>query len=248
VLRNGAYESDLPAVRGPIRAGHPVLARDYLSAQAGSDRPIKITLPGPLTIMDTTADCHYGDARALARDLAEALNREVRALADAGCIHIQVDEPIFARKPEAALDYGVEMLERIFHGLPDHVERISHMCCGYPNRIDDADYPKADHATYHQLVAALDGRLDALSIEDCHCGNDLSLFEKFRKTKAVVGVVDISISRVEPVDEIRARLASLLEVLPPERLIAAPDCGLGLLGRDLSLQKLRNMCAAAQAV
>ena len=58
IMRNGAYETDLPAIRGEIKAGQPVLPRDYLEAQAASDRPVKITLPGPLTIMDTTADCH----------------------------------------------------------------------------------------------------------------------------------------------------------------------------------------------
>ncbi len=248
VLRNGAYESVLPAIRGPVEAGNPVLPRDYKLAQAGCDRPVKITLPGPLTIMDTTADCFYDDDRRLALDLANALNKEVLALAAAGCRYIQVDEPVFARKPDAALEYGVEMLERIFHGVPEHVERTSHMCCGYPDKLDNPDYPKADHNTYHQLVEALDGRIDALSIEDCHCGNDLSLFEKFRKTKAIVGFVDISTSHIEPVAAIRARMQELLEILPPERLIAAPDCGLGLLGTELSLTKLTNMCLAAARV
>lgn len=246
VLRNGAYDCLLPAIRGPIRAGAPVLPRDYREAQAASDRPIKITLPGPLTIIDSVADCHYGDDERLARDLAEALNAEVLALADAGCTHIQLDEPVFARKPEPALAYGVELVERIFHGVPASVTRTAHMCCGYPDRIDNPDYPKADHRIYHQLVEALDGKIDALSIEDCHCHNDLSLFEKFHKTAAIVGVVDIASSHVETVEDITARLRELLQVLPPERLIAAPDCGLGFLGHDLSLVKLANMCTAAR--
>jgi len=248
VMRNGAYVTDLPAIRGKVTAGAPVLPRDYAVAQAASDRPVKMTLPGPLTIMDTTADVFYNDERKLARDLAEALNREVLALVKAGCRHIQVDEPVFARRPDDALAYGIDNLERVFHGVPEGVTRVSHMCCGYPDRLDNPDYPKADHRVYHDLVAALDGRIDALSIEDCHCKNDLSLFEKFEHTQAIVGFVEIAVSRVEPVEEIVARMRDVLSVLPPERVIAAPDCGLGFLGRARTIAKLTNLCKAAKSL
>jgi 5-methyltetrahydropteroyltriglutamate--homocysteine methyltransferase len=248
VLRNGAYETDLPAIRGNIRAGKPVLPRDYKQAQSFSDRPVKLTLPGPMTIIGTVADCYYNDDAKLAFDLADALNKEVLALADAGCTHIQVDEPLFARKPEDAAAFGYEALERVFHGVPDHVVRTAHMCCGYPEHIDQPDYPKADHNIYHQLVEALDGRIDALSIEDCHCHSDLSLFEKFRKTTAIVGFVDIAVSQIEAADQIAARMRQVLGVLPPDRLMAAPDCGLGFLTLGQTKAKLANMCKAAAMV
>ena len=119
------------------------------------------------------------------------------------------------------------------------------MCCGYPDGLDHPDYPKADHKVYHDLVEALDGKIDALSIEDCHCHNDMSLFEKFKKTTAIVGFVEIAVSRVETVDEIVDRMKQVLQVIPEERLIAAPDCGLGLLGKDLTHQKLTALCTAA---
>ncbi|MCP5072345.1 MAG: 5-methyltetrahydropteroyltriglutamate--homocysteine methyltransferase [Rhodobacteraceae bacterium] len=248
LLRNGAYDCYLPAIRGKISAGTNVLVRDYLEAQDASDRPVKITLPGPLTITDSTADCYYENDQRLALDLADALNADVRALAHAGCQHIQIDEPVFARKPEAALNFGVEALERCFHRVSGGVTRTMHMCCGYPDRLDNPDYPKADHAVYHALVEALDGRVDAISIEDCHCHNDLSLFEKFEKTTAIVGFVDVAVSQIEPVEEIIARMRQVLQVLPPHRLIGAPDCGLGFLGTDLTMKKLKNLCLAAQAV
>ena len=158
VLRNGAYRACLPAIVGPVRAGAPFLPTDYRRAQSCTDRAVKITMPGPMTIADTTVDLHYDDPRALGRDLAAALNREVLALADAGCRHIQIDEPLFARKPGAALDYGFEHLERAFHGCPEHVTRTVHMCCGYPDRLDRPDYPKADPGSYFQLADAIEGR------------------------------------------------------------------------------------------
>lgn len=249
VLRNGAYDTWLPAIRGPVRGGEtPVLARDWRVAQAATGRPVKITLPGPMTIADTTADCFYDDPKDLARDLAEALNGEILALAEAGCKYIQIDEPVFARQPEAALAYGVETLERCWHGVPEGVTRVVHVCCGYPNRIDDADYPKADPGAYRQIATALDGAVDQLSIEDSHRHNDLSLFARFRKTRLVVGFIDVASSRLESVDEIEARMREVAGALPEGHLIAAPDCGLGFLGRDLALAKLSNMCEAARRV
>ncbi|MGI9605348.1 MAG: cobalamin-independent methionine synthase II family protein, partial [Acidimicrobiales bacterium] len=205
VLRDGAYDCDLPAIRGDVKPGDSVLVRDYRQAQAASGRPVKITLPGPMTIADSTADCHYNDDQRLAFDLAAALNAEVRALATAGCQHIQIDEPVFARKPDQALAFGVEALERCFHGVDADVTRAMHMCCGYPDRLDNPEYPKADHMAYHVLVEALDGKVDAMSVEDCHRHNDLSLYEKFTRSAAIVGFVDVAVSKVESVGEIAAR-------------------------------------------
>ena len=248
-MRNGAYVTKLPTIRGRIAVEDTsALVRDWRVAEKAAGRPVKITLPGPMTILDTTADVHYGDPAALARDLADALNKQVLALVEAGCKYIQVDEPIFARKPEGALAYGVETLERCFHGVPSEVERVVHMCCGYPNCLDDQDYPKADQAAYTQIAQAVDGVADQISIEDAHRYNPADLFEKFTRSKLIVGFVAIASSRVEPVEEIRTRMHQVLNHFPAERLIAAPDCGLGFLGRDLAMQKLKNLSDAARSV
>ena len=248
-LRNDAYRAYLPAIVGPVRAGAPFLPTDYRRAQSCTNRGVKITMPGPMTISDTTVDLHYDDPRALGRDLAAALNSEVLALADAGCRHIQIDEPLFARKPDAALDYGFEHLERAFHGCPGHVTRTVHMCCGYPDRLDRSDYPKADPGSYFRMADAIeDASIDAISIEDAHRPNDLSLLERFRRTTVILGVVAIAKSRIENPEEIAERLGMALGHIDPHRLVAAPDCGLGLLGRNLARSKLSNLCHAARAV
>ena len=249
VLRNGAYVAELPTIRSAIKAqDKSVLVRDWQVAQAASDRPIKMTLPGPMTISDTTADEFYKDPEAQAHDLAKALNAEVLALAKAGCKIIQIDEPIFARKPDAAIAYGMDSLRACFEGLPDDVTRAVHMCCGYPNRLDDTDYPKADQNSYIQVARAVDGIADQISIEDAHRHNPDQLFELFEKSALIVGFITVASSRVESVDEIRARMEHILTLLPADRLIAAPDCGLGFLGRDLAMTKLKNMVAAARSV
>ena len=154
-----------------------------------------------------------------------------------------------ARKPQKALDYGMEHLERCFHGVPAEVKRTVHMCCGYPDRLDRDDYPKADPGAYLQLADAVDGSsIDAVSIEDAHRPNDLTLLERFASTTVILGVVAIAKSRIESVEEIRDRLKLALEHIDAERLIAAPDCGLGLLSRSQTVEKLKALCAATRQI
>ncbi|MFQ5622885.1 MAG: 5-methyltetrahydropteroyltriglutamate--homocysteine methyltransferase [Gammaproteobacteria bacterium] len=249
-VRDGAYTAELPTINGKIEPrGEHFLDRDYRVAQSFTDRPVKITVPGPTTIMDTCANTHYGSARELAFDLADALNHEIRALAEAGCRYIQIDEPIFARNVERALDYGVECLDRCFDGVPAGVTRVMHMCCGYPDHLDDREYHKADPSSYFRLAGAVDAStVNQISLEDAHRHNDLQLLEKFRNSTVIFGSVAIAQSRVETVEEIAGRLETALEHIDHDRLVAAPDCGLAMLGRDLAMKKLSNLCAAASQV
>jgi 5-methyltetrahydropteroyltriglutamate--homocysteine methyltransferase len=248
-VRAGAWNTTLPTITGPIAPRTHFLTRDWRIAQGATERPVKITVPGPLSIADTLADDHYGDAVALGRALAAAINVEVVALAEAGCRHIQIDEPVFARYPRAALGFGVDHLERCFHGLPAAVTRTVHVCCGYPEHLDQEDYVKAAPETYFDLAAALDdAAIDAVSIEDAHRPNDLALLERFPKTTVILGVIAIAVSRIEAVEAIVGRLRQALEHIEPARLWAAPDCGLAMLPRELARAKLANLCTAARAV
>ena len=248
-MREGAWQARVPTVRSPLAAGAPFLPEDWRKAQAVTDNPVKITVPGPLTIIDSTADAHYGDPRALALALADVLNVEIRRLAEAGCRWIQVDEPVFARQPERALEFGIEALDRCFHGVPAGARRAVHICCGYPAKLDDEEYAKADPGAYGVLAEALNAAaVDAVSLEDAHRHNDLRLLERFADTTILLGVIGIARSRVEAVDEIRARLVAALDHIDADRLIAAPDCGLIMLSRDLARAKLENLAKAAKSV
>merc|ERR1740117_1921824 len=167
-----------------------------------------------MTIMGTTHNVYYSEESELAADLAIIVNHHVRELAKACCKYIQIDEPLFARQPEKALAWGMEMLRRCFEGVGggDGVERHVHMCCGYPSYLDQTDYMKADPQSYFQLADMLDEScVDALSIEDAHRHNDLALLKRFKRTKVILGVVQVAASRVETVGEIEARLRAALE-------------------------------------
>ncbi len=250
-IRTGAWEREVPTIIDRVSPNGSFLPYDYQIAQSYSTRPIKITVPGPMTIADTVVDEHYGDARSLNHDLAEAINVEIRALAEAGCVHIQVDEPVFARKTRDALAFGIDDLERCFTGIPEHVRRVVHLCCGYPRHLDqpDEDVYKADPNAYFDLAEALDqAAVDAISIEDAHRPSDLRLLELFEQSTVILGLVAIAKTRVESIDEIRTRIHDALSHIDDERLVAGPDCGLGMLDLETAKSKLANLAAAARSI
>ncbi|XP_013380926.1 uncharacterized protein LOC106152014 isoform X3 [Lingula anatina] len=251
VYRNGATKNHVPTVIGPLEpaSADPWCAKEWQESQAMTKTPVKYTMPGPMTIMGSTANKYYKTEKDWSEALVKLVNREVRALAAAGCKYIQIDEPVMVRSPEIAMDYGIDHLTRCFEGVGPEVEKTVHLCCGYPAYLDQTDYMKADRSIYMNLAEKLDNSgLDAFSIEDAHQHNDLTLLEKFKKTKVIFGVVAIAKSRVETVEEIKSRVMEALKHIPKERLILAPDCGLAFLPRDILRQKLSNMVAAAKSV
>ncbi len=249
-LMLGTTRALLPTVVSPIGVTGTPFARDYQVAQSATGAPVKMTVPGPATVAASVVDYHYRDDFELRSALTEAVNVQVRALAAAGCRHVQIDEPLLARHPRDALDHGIGQLEACFAGIPDDVTRTVHVCLGYPAGLDQLDHMKASRAAYIELARALDRSIvDAVSIEDAHRHNDLgSLLPRFERTIVILGVVDVGRSLLEPVEKIVGRLRLARAHLPADRVMAAPDCGLGFLSRDVALAKLRRLCDAAHQV
>ena len=250
VLRDGAYETSLPAIRGKIRhLGNFYSSLDYVSSQSVSSKPIKFTIPGPLTIMDTSADCFYNDKKKLNNDLADTINLEILNLVDKGCKYIQVDEPLFARQVDDAYSFGFEGIERCLHKVPKDINKIIHICCGYTDRLDDENYKKADPKSYFDLSKELNNMsIDQISIEDAHCKNDLNLLSNFPDKKIIFGAINVTKSRLETVDEVRDRLKQALNFIDRERLVVSPDCGMGLFSIDLAQDKLKTLCKAVNSI
>ena len=248
VARTGNYKCWLPTITNKISATDPFLVNEWKSNQSLSNKPVKVTIPGPMTITDTIANTHYTSDEEMGYDLAIAINVEIKRLVDAGCKYIQVDEPLFARKPDNALAFGIKNLEKCFEGInQSDVEKITHICCGYPDKIDAENYPKAPLDSYTKIAKALDSsKIDSVSIEDAHRYNDLSLLKNYKNTKIIFGVIKIASSKIETVEEIEDRIKETLKFISKEQLIAAPDCGLGHLNRELAIKKLKIMSLAAK--
>jgi len=246
-----AYYTSLPTVVGPVRwRGGLDIGEEWKGNQEMTDRAVKYTLPGPMTMIGTLANQHYASDQELGADLALILRERVAELVRAGCTNIQIDEPLFARQLEKAIEWGIPLLDQILDEVPVHVNTTVHICCGYPTHIDQTDYLKADPCAYQMLAPALDdSKVNAVSLEDAHRPNDLStLLPMFKKKIVVLGCVTVACSKVESQLQIEARLNEALKYIDRERLQVAPDCGLGFLQgkyRPLLDQKLTNMCAAA---
>ena len=246
-VRKGAFEATLPTITSKVSNKSLRLVDDWKSAQQFTNNPVKITIPGPMTITDSIADDYYNDPKKMGYDLALCISNEVKALSEAGCQYIQIDEPVFARKPEETHDYGMENLERAMHGILKETQKASHICCGYPNSLDSEHYKKADLDAYDKIADLVeDSSIDEVSLEDSHRPLDLKLLEKFKKTKVIMGLIDVAKSRMESVEEIQKRIREVLEHIDEERLIAAPDCGLGFFDRNQAKQKMQILSKAVK--
>ena len=115
--RTGNYSCYLPTITNKINPSKPFLTNDWYEAQKISKKPVKITIPGPLTISDTISNQYYSSDKKMNEDLSLSINVEILRLIEKGCKYIQIDEPLFARKPKEALDYGIDNLAKCFDGL-----------------------------------------------------------------------------------------------------------------------------------
>ena len=232
IARTGNYKCWLPTITNKIKAKEEFLASEWKLSQSLTSQPVKVTIPGPMTITD----------------IAIAINVEIRRLVEAGCKYIQVDEPLFARKPNNALEFGIKNLEKCFEGITqDNVDKATHICCGYPDKLDAINYPKAPLDSYKKIAKALDDSIiDSVSIEDAHRHNDLSLLKDYKKTKVIFGLIKIANSKIESEEEIESRINDALKFISKEQLIAAPDCGLGHLTTELAISKLKVMASAVK--
>jgi len=248
--RNGAREELLPIIVSRIthKSNAGFMAEEWKSSQGMSNAPVKATIPGPITIMDTFCNDFYLNEVDLLKDLSNCINIELKKLAEAGCKYVQIDDPVLVRYPDKALQYGIDYLSQCFAGVPHDVLKTVHICCGYPLYLDQVDYNKADKDAYLRLASKLDeAGFDALSIEDAHRRNHPDLFKSFKKLTIVLGVLDVVRSRIESVEEIRDHIRDVLQYIPKERLMVAPDCGLIFLPIDIAEKKLRNMVEAANS-
>jgi 5-methyltetrahydropteroyltriglutamate--homocysteine methyltransferase len=239
--RSGAWRWDQPAITGPIGSGGAALRTDYEFARDITDRSVKVTIPGPLTIMDSVHDTYYKDEEALAMALAGAINQEVRALADAGCSIVQFDEPSFARYPEKLERFALRALEACFAGV-EGITTAVHVCRGYPIQ----DYAKSNADSYEQVLPALAAStVDQVSIEASSDSFDRKLLRLLGDKDVILGVVDVGSTRVEGVPHIRRRLSEASEWVDPGKIFPAPDCGLVFLTPAVAKRKVANIAAAA---
>jgi 5-methyltetrahydropteroyltriglutamate--homocysteine methyltransferase len=223
-----------PSVVSEVEYDDPWLVEEFEFTDEVADQPVKVPITGPYTLARWSFDEHYGSTEQLAYELADLVNQEVEALVDAGARYVQIDEPALAQNVG---DHAVVggCLDRIADDLDDSVRLGLHVCYGDYSRI----YPQI-----------LDFPVDEFDLELANDDYDqLDVFTEPEFTKDLaLGVVDAHDANVEPVPEIEANIRRGLEVVPPERLVVSPDCGLKLLPREVAYGKMTNMVRAARNV
>jgi 5-methyltetrahydropteroyltriglutamate--homocysteine methyltransferase len=234
------HENPVPRVAGPIRRRAPVEVRDVEFLRSVTDRRIKITVPGPFTMSQQAQDDFYGDGRNLALAYAEAVNEELRDLKAAGADVVQIDEPYLQARPEAARECAVEAIDRALEGIDG--ETVLHTCFGYAHIV------KTRLTGYPFLRELNECAATHLSLEAAQPDLDPEVLREVADKTIVLGVLDLGSSDVETPDVVAGRIRRALTVVPPERLVVAPDCGMKYLPRDLAFSKLEAMVAAARLV
>jgi 5-methyltetrahydropteroyltriglutamate--homocysteine methyltransferase len=239
-LDRTGHENPVPRVVGPVRRARPVEVGGVEFLRALTDRRIKITVPGPFTMTQQAQDDHYGDGRSLALAYAEAVNEELHDLKAAGADVVQIDEPYLQARPEPAKEYALEAIDRALEGIVG--DTVLHTCFGYAHIVKQrlAGYP---------FLRELDGcRATHVSLEAAQPGLDPEVLRDLPSKTIVLGVLDLGSPEAETPEVVADRIRRALEVVEPERLVVAPDCGMKYLPRDLAVRKLEAMVAGARLV
>ena len=241
VVGRTGKENAVPRVVGPIRRTRPVEVDDLRFLRASTQRPVKITLPGPFTMSQQAANEAYPDAADLAVDLAAAVNEEIRDLFAAGADVVQIDEPWLQARPEAAREYAVGAINRAVEGVEGTT--ALHTCFGYAHVVTDKP------PGYSFFAELGDCAVDQVAIESAQPRLDLSILRELRDKTVILGVLDLSDDApVETPADVAGRIEAALEFIEPERLQVAPDCGMKYLPRDVAFAKLRALVDGAAQV
>jgi 5-methyltetrahydropteroyltriglutamate--homocysteine methyltransferase len=245
-IRDNRYKAMVPTVTGPLRLRGRVHATEAHTARAHTAKQLKFTLPGPMTIVDTIADTHYGDRRALAMAFAALLNEEARGLQADGVDVIQFDEPAFNVYTDAVGEWGIAALERAAEGLS--CTTAVHICYGYgiQANIDWKGTLGSEWRQYEAVFPLLaKSRIDQISLECRNSHVPMALMRLLAGKDVLVGVIDVATDRVETPEEVADTIAQVLSFVPAERLFPCTNCGMAPMQRDTAEAKLAALGAGA---
>jgi 5-methyltetrahydropteroyltriglutamate--homocysteine methyltransferase len=248
-IRADRYQADLPTVTGDVHRRGSVHAAEARFARGLTSRKLKVTMPGPMTMVDTLHDAHYGSRKALAMALAGLLREEIADLCAAGVDVVQIDEPAFNVYFDELADWGVEALDAALRDA--RCTSAVHVCYGYgiPANLE---WKRALGATWDQYAIVLpllaSSLVDQISVELAGSRVPPKVLALAGDKQVAVGVIDVGDERVETPDDVRRTLQTALEYLPAERIAASSNCGMAPMNREVAYAKLHALGAGARLV
>jgi 5-methyltetrahydropteroyltriglutamate--homocysteine methyltransferase len=245
-IRGDRYKAMVPVVNGELKLKGRVHQLEAKHARAHTQRKLKITLPGPMTISDTVADAHYGDKIKMAMAFAGLLNKEARALEADGVDVIQFDEPAFNVFMNEVSGWGIEALGRAIDGLK--CTTAVHICYGYGIKanIDWKNSLGAEWKQYEEIFPALaKSRIGQISVECINSRVPLKLLSLLDGKDVLVGVIDVANDTIETPEQIAQVIGEAMKYVPKERIVASTNCGMAPMHRDIAAAKLMALGAGS---
>ena len=242
IYRRREQPRPVPRVVGKIKRRAPAIVEDFRFARAQTSKPIKMDVPGPMTVVDSTLDECYKDEAVMAMDVAAALNEELRDLQEAGCDVLEIDEPAMTRYHEKVFAYGAKALDRCLEGI--HVPTVVHLCYGYPGGAGNQheyEYPEL-------LEELMKTRIAGFGVEFARSNYDPAVLAIAKGRIVMFGCVDPSDTPVPPLAKVVDRVRTALKYIEPTNLWLAPDCGLMTISRDLANAKAKLLVDVANEV
>ena len=243
------YDADVPVVVGPVARTRPVFLEHAKFLRAQTDKPIKFTLPGPMTMVDTLYDDHYKSREKLAGEFAAILNAEARELAALGIDIIQFDEPAFNVFMDEVRDWGVATLERAAAGLA--CKTATHICYGY-GIAANIEWKKTLGAEWRQYESTFPllarSCIDMVSLECANSHVPLELIALLDGKEIMAGAIDVATTQVETPEQVAQVLRAVLPFVPAARLFPCTNCGMVPLPREVARGKLQALAAGAAIV
>jgi 5-methyltetrahydropteroyltriglutamate--homocysteine methyltransferase len=239
-LDRSGHPNPVPRIVGKIRRRHAVEVGDLKFLRANTDRMIKITVPGPFTMLQQAQNDFYATEEEAALDYADAVNAEIKDLFAAGADVVQIDEPYMQARPEKARRYGLAALNRALDGVTGTT--AVHICFGYAAIIHERP------SGYSFLPELAQCRCRQVSFETAQSKLDCSAIVPIADKKLMVGCIDLADPQVESIAAVVARIERALPYVKPENVILAPDCGMKYLPRETAVGKLKAMVGAAKVL
>ena len=243
------YDASVPRVVGEVSRKGGVFVEDAGFLRSITKHKIKTQVPGPMTMVDTLQDDHYGDRETLAMVFADLLNEEARAMAAAGVDVIQFDEPAFNVFLDEVAGWGIDALERAIDGV--EATTAVHICYGYGVKAN-IDWKHGLGQEWRQYEATFpvlaESSIDQVSLEIAGSHVPLEVLDLLGDKGVQAGVIDVATDRIETPDEVANTIDAVSEHMPLDRVVASTNCGMVPLSRKVALAKMRALAEGAALV
>jgi 5-methyltetrahydropteroyltriglutamate--homocysteine methyltransferase len=246
-IRKDRYKAMVPQVVAPLALKDRVHADEARAARSHTSHKLKFTLPGPMTIIDTVADCHYGDRVEMAFAFAGLLNQEAKALAADGVDMIQFDEPAFNVYMDEVNAWGIKALERAAEGLA--CATAVHICYGYGIKAN-TDWKQTlggQWRQYEEIFPAIGhSAIGQVAIECRNSKVPLELLALLKGKVVQAGVIDVASDEVETAEDVAGVIEAVAKFVPAGNIVPTTNCGMAPMRRDIAEAKLMALGAGAK--